>query len=44
MNRHRNQVFGLILIGAGRRLALATLIAIALWALYFWATSSPGAL
>jgi len=34
----------LIMIGAGRRLAFAVLIVAALWALFFWSTSSPGGL
>lgn len=34
----------LLLIGVGPRLAGALLIIAALWACFFWATSSPGAL
>lgn len=44
MIRHRDQAIGLIMIGAGRRLVYAALIAVALWALFFWATSAPGGL
>ncbi len=32
-----------LLLGAGPRLAGATLIVAALWAGFFWATSTPGA-
>ncbi len=34
----------LLLVGAGARLAGAALIVAALWAGFFWATSTPGAL
>lgn len=34
----------LLLLGAGPRLAGAAVIATALWAGFFWATSTPGAL
>jgi len=34
----------LLLLGAGPRLAGAALIMAALWAGFFWATSTPGAL
>ncbi len=34
----------LLLLGAGPRLAGAALIVAALWAGFFWATSTPGAL
>lgn len=35
---------GLIMLGAGQRIAIAAVLIAALWALFFWATSSPGAL
>ncbi|MEL6335383.1 MAG: hypothetical protein AAFQ88_01930 [Pseudomonadota bacterium] len=38
------QGFGLLLLGAGPRLAVALLILGLLWAGFFWATTSPGAL
>ena len=34
----------LLLLGAGPRLAGAALIVAALWACFFWATSTPGSL
>ncbi|MDJ0945042.1 MAG: hypothetical protein QNJ30_16360 [Kiloniellales bacterium] len=34
----------LLLLGAGPRLAGAALIVAALWASFFWATSTPGRL
>ncbi|MDJ0937461.1 MAG: hypothetical protein QNI93_18910 [Kiloniellales bacterium] len=34
----------LLLLGAGPRLAGAGLIVAALWASFFWATSTPGSL
>lgn len=34
----------MLLIGVGPRLAGAALIVIALWAGFFWATSTPGGL
>ena len=37
-------MFRLLLLGVGPRLAAATLVAAALWAGFFWATSTPGAL
>ena len=40
MNRRQN--IGLIMIGAGRRIAIAALIALALWAGFFWAISPVG--
>ena len=40
----RNKAFGLLLVGAGPRLAGAAVIVALLWAGFFWATSSPGAL
>jgi len=42
MTAHRAMV-RLLLLGAGPRLAGATLIVAALWAGFFWATSTPGA-
>ena len=42
MKAHRAMV-RLLLLGAGPRLAGATLIVAALWAGFFWATSTPGA-
>ncbi|MEM1233397.1 MAG: hypothetical protein AAGH70_04655 [Pseudomonadota bacterium] len=35
---------GLLLTGAGPRLAVAFAIIILLWSGYFWATGTPGAL
>ena len=43
MKAHRSMV-RLLLLGAGPRLAGAMLIVAALWAGFFWATSTPGAL
>ncbi|MEO0989428.1 MAG: hypothetical protein AAFX00_00605 [Pseudomonadota bacterium] len=34
----------LLLVGSGPRLVAAALVTTALWALFFWATASPGAL
>ena len=34
--------FRLLAVGAGLRLAGATLVVAALWAGFFWATSTPG--
>ncbi|WP_299479221.1 hypothetical protein [uncultured Roseibium sp.] len=34
----------LLLVGAGVRLGAALIIVAALWAAFFWATSTPGAL
>jgi hypothetical protein len=44
MNQHRESNNRLIMIGAGRRLALAALVVSVLWALFFWSTSTPGGL
>jgi len=44
MNRPSGDGFGLIMLGAGRRVAVAAFIIAALWALFFWATSTPGGL
>ena len=35
---------GMLLIGVGPRLVGAALIVMLLWALFFWATSTPGSL
>ena len=43
MKLQRSMV-GLLLLGAGPRLIGALLIVAALWAGFFWATSTPGAL
>ena len=43
MTAHRAMV-RLLLLGAGPRLAGAAVIVAALWAGFFWATSTPGAL
>ncbi|MGI9504476.1 MAG: hypothetical protein ACR2RE_15630 [Geminicoccaceae bacterium] len=43
MTAHRAMV-RLLLLGAGPRLAGAALIVAVLWAGFFWATSTPGAL
>ncbi len=40
----RNTMRGMLLIGVGPRLAAAVLIAMLLWAMFFWATSTPGSL
>lgn len=40
MNLH-NQMFGLLLAGAGQRLVVVAVIALALWAGFFWATGLP---
>ncbi|MET1414437.1 hypothetical protein ABVF61_19355 [Roseibium sp. HPY-6] len=34
----------LLLVGAGARLVAALFVVAALWAAFFWATSTPGAL
>lgn len=44
MMRFRTQDIGLLTLGAGRRLLIAAVLALTLWALFFWATSSPGIL
>lgn len=44
MTPWRHTARGMLLIGAGPRLAGAALIAMLLWALFFWATSTPGSL
>lgn len=41
MKAHRSMI-GLLLLGAGPRLGGAALIVAALWAAFFWATSTPG--
>ena len=40
----RPPMFRLLLLGAGPRLAGAALVVVLLWAGFFWATSTPGAL
>ncbi len=42
MTFRRNTARGMLLIGIGPRLVGAVLIVIVLWAMFFWATSSPG--
>ena len=42
MSRRRSTVRGMLLIGVGPRFAGAILIAMSLWAMFFWATSTPG--
>ena len=42
MKPRRSTVRGTLLIGVGRRLAVAILIAMLLWAMFFWATSTLG--
>ena len=42
MNARRRKNLGLLLLGAGPRLTIAALVAAALWAGYYWATSTPG--
>lgn len=44
MTGQHNNFTGLILLGAGRRTMIAAIIVAALWALFYWATSSPSAL
>ncbi len=44
MNRLRGDSVGLIMLSAGRRIAIASILVAALWALFFWATSTPGGL
>ena len=44
MNRLRNDNIGLIMLGAGRRVAIALVLVAGLWGLFFWATSTPGGL
>ena len=39
----RSTVRGTLLIGLGPRLAATMLIMMSLWAMFFWATSTPGA-
>ena len=40
----KTKAIGLLLVGAGPRLAVALLIVAALWAGFFWATATPGTL
>ena len=42
MRPRRSTVRGTLLIGLGPRLAAAILIAMSLWAMFFWATSTLG--
>ena len=44
MNTRRRKKVGLLLLGAGPRLASAAFVAAALWTAFFWATSVPGSL
>lgn len=44
MNDRKSYSAGLIMLGAGRRTLIAAIVCTALWALFFWATSSPGGL
>ena len=44
MRAQRSPSLWLLLLGAGPRLAGAALIVAALWASFFWATSTPGGL
>ena len=39
---NRQQTIGLIMIGAGRRLAIAALVALALWMGFYWAITPLG--
>lgn len=39
MSKH-DKMAGLLLLGAGPRLAVAAVIALALWAGFFWATGA----
>ena len=42
MTKRRVPGFRLLAVGAGLRLAGATLVVAALWAGFLWATSTPG--
>lgn len=42
MNRWNKEFLGILTIGAGRRFAIAGLLVVALWILFFWATASTG--
>ncbi|MGK7907014.1 MAG: hypothetical protein AB4040_07255 [Synechococcus sp.] len=42
MNARRKQSLRLLMLGAGHRLAAASLVVAALWAGFYWATSMPG--
>ncbi|MEM7194326.1 MAG: hypothetical protein AAF402_05195 [Pseudomonadota bacterium] len=42
--KNRKMTLRLLLIGAGPRLAGVIVLAALLWAGFFWATTSPGAL
>ncbi len=42
MNVWRRVTGGALLVGVGPRLAVAALLVMALWAAFFWATSTPG--
>ena len=42
MRRRHTASIRLLQLGAGPRLAGATLIVAALWGVFFWATSTPG--
>lgn len=44
MKARHGQDLRLLLLGAGPRLAVAALVVVLLWAGFFWATSTPGAL
>ncbi len=44
MTTQRDERIGLIMQGAGRRTLIAAIIVSALWALFFWATATPGGL
>ena len=44
MSVRRRAAGRMLLIGVGPRLAGAVLIVLALWAGFFWATSTPGGL
>lgn len=44
MNQPRISSIRLLLLGAGPRLAGAALVIAALWAGFFWAIATPGAL
>ncbi len=44
MKQFRSSAMGLITWGAGRRILVAALLSMTLWALFFWATTTPGGL
>lgn len=41
---NKGTILGLLLLGAGTRLAMAALVVALIWLGFFWATGTPGAL